>query len=262
MVQIDQEFAPDHEFSDVEEFLVAPAPPTGYVRIALNRPPLDFRYLDKGESALGVFFTAAVPNDSLAPRFTGFAVSRNVSMNTINFAGPAVTLTPEIFLAWYTGWETQRLDSVIRKVIQKYREWLGHRTPTLLYGGSAGGCASLVVGLEMDDVVSIAANPQTDLRYYNRPLVQQRQRARWPNAAPVLDEALVCIPAVTDVASAYVKKRGIGVSNRVVILQNIGDADHIDAHFRPLKQALESTGHMRCLLDDWGGRGTSPRPLT
>lgn len=232
----------------MEEFRVASAPPTGCVPIALDGPPLDFRYLDKGEFALGVFFTAAVPKDSFAPRFTGFGVSRCVTMNMLHFADPGVTITPETFLAWYTGGESQRLDSVIRKVIQKYREWLGHRTPTLLYGGSAGGCASLVVGLRWMMWVRSRPIPQTDLRYYNRPLVPRWRRVCWPDAAPVLDEALAGIPAVTDVVSAYAAKPGIAVSNRVVILQNTGDANHIDAHFFPLKQALESTGHMRCLL--------------
>lgn len=147
---------------------------------------------------------------------------------------------------------------MIRKIIQKYRGWLGRRTPVLLYGGSAGGFASLVVGMELEDVVSIAANPQTDLRYYNRPLVQQCQRACWPNAAPTLQEAFASIPAVTDVVSAYAAKRDAGLSNRVVILQNAGDTDHINAHFRPLKDELDGTGEMRCLLDDWGERHKPP----
>lgn len=259
MVRLDHSFVPDHTFAGLDDFLAASDPPTGYVRIGLDGPPLDFRYLNKGASALGVFFTAAVPKDSLAPRFTGFGVSRDVSMNTLHFADPAVSLTPEIFLAWYTGWESQRLDSVLRRVILRYRKWLGEGTPTLLYGGSAGGFASLVMALELEDVVSIAANPQTDLRHYNRPLVERWQRACWPGAAPNLEEALAVIPAVTDVVSGYAKKRDSGLSNGIVILQNTGDKDHIDAHFHPLKDVLDGSGRLRYLMDDWGA-GHKPPP--
>lgn len=258
MVQIDPDFVPGHTFSTLDEFLAESSPPMGYVRIELDGPPLDLRYLDKGASALGVFFTAAVPKDSVAPRFTGFGVSRDVSMNTLHFADPAVSLTPEIFLAWYTGWESQRLDSVIRQIIQRYRDWVGERTPTLLYGGSAGGFASLVAGLELDDVVSIAANPQTDLLYYNRLLVERWQRVCWPDAGSNLDVALSAIPVVTDIVSAYKRKRDAGLSNSVVILQNTGDADHVDAHFRPLKEALDGSGRLRFLLDDWGEGHKAP----
>lgn len=259
MVKLDPDYAPNHTFSSLEGFLSASFIPAGYVRIELDGPALDFRYLDKGTAALGVFFTAAVPKDSVAPRFTGFGVSRDVSMNTLHFADPAVSLTSEIFLARYTGWESQRLDSVLRQVIQRYRDWLGERTPTLLYGGSAGGFASLVAGLELEDVVSIAANPQTGLRYYNRLLVERWQRTCWPNTGPTLDEALPAVPAATDVVSAYGTKRCAGLKNRVVILQNKGDVDHIDLHFRPLKDVLEGSGRIRYLLDDWG-EGHNPPP--
>lgn len=110
MVKFDQNFVPDHTFSGLEEFLAAPSPPTGYVRIALDGPPLDFRYLDKGKSSLGVFFTAAVPKDSLAPRFTGFGVSRSINMKTLHFADPAVALTPGIFQLGTRG--GNRRDSI------------------------------------------------------------------------------------------------------------------------------------------------------
>lgn len=258
MVQRNPDFTPDRIFPSLERFLEASTAPRGYVRIELDRAPLDFRYLDKNASALGVFFTAAVPKDSLAPRFTGFGVSRDVAMNTLHFADPAVSLNPEIFLAWYTGWDTQPLQDVLRRIVQRYRDWLGEHTPTLLFGGSAGGFASLVCGLGLEDVVSIAANPQTDLRRYNRALVERWRSACWPGAGPSLDEALTFIPAVTDVVSTYRREQKRGLRNKIIVLQNTGDSDHIDAHFHPLREALDGSGCMRYLLDNWGEGHKAP----
>lgn len=258
MVHLDPEFAPDHQFASVSEFLAAPSAPVGCVRVMLDRAPLDFRYLDKGADRLGVFFTAAVPKDSLAPRFTGFGVSREISMNTLHFADPAVVLTSELFLAWYTGWQGVPLQRLMQSIVQRYRDWLGPGTPTVLYGGSAGGFASLVCGFGLSGVTSIAANPQTDLRFYNRALVKRWRQACWPEGPQELDDALPEIPAVTDAVTLYGDQAGKGIRNNVVILQNTGDVDHFDAHFLPLRSALEGTGTMRYLLGDWGHGHKAP----
>lgn len=90
MVSLDPHHQPQAAYTSLEQFLAEDDRTSKVVRIAGKPLPLDFRYIDRGSENLTVFFTAAVPKDSLAPRFTGFGISKTLDTNGLHFADPAV----------------------------------------------------------------------------------------------------------------------------------------------------------------------------
>lgn len=256
MVALDLDIEPAHTFPDLDSFLASTTTPTGHVRIATAPVPVDFRYIDRGSSNLAIFFTAAVPKDSAAPRFTGFGISRDLDANGLHFADPSVALSPEIFLAWYTGSRELPFQKMMLDIIAKYSptQTEGRR---VLYGGSAGGFSSLYAGFHMPDSVAIAANPQTDLRRYNPALIRRWLDVCWGLGQDISSD-IDHIEATTDLVSLY---RG-GCPNKVVLLQNAQDETHLGPHFEPLIEASQLNPMVRYKTGDWGiGHKAPPKDV-
>lgn len=253
MVLLDPQHEPDAVYNSLEEFLAKDDRHQKVVRIQDGPMPLDFRYIDRGSENLTAFFTAAVPKDSLAPRFTGFGISTTLPTNGLHFADPSVALTPEIFLAWYTGSAQQPMRGVIPQIIRHYQPE-NSSGRTVMYGGSGGGFAGLVNGFELPDSICVAANPQTDLRKYNPPVVRRWLEACWPtnNQKPAdIDQ----IDPVTDLVSLY----SGGSPNKVIYLQNTQDGTHMSPHFEPFIRATQGHPGVRYFVGDWG-EGHNPPP--
>lgn len=256
MVTLAPDIEPNHTFSDLESFLESPTIPTGHVRIATTPVPVDFRYIDRGSNNLAIFFTAAVPKDSAAPRFTGFGISRELDANGLHFSDPSVALTPEIFLAWYTGNRELPFQRMMLDIINKYSPSRG-KGKSVLYGGSAGGFCSLYAGFHMPYSTAIAANPQTDLRRYNPALIRRWLNVCWGLGDNVQSE-VDKIDAITDLVSLYKH----GPPNKVVLLQNAQDDSHVGPHFEPFIQANQSSSMIRYMMGDWGvGHKAPPKDV-
>lgn len=256
MVALDPDIEPAHTFPDLDSFLSATTKPIGHVRIATVPVPVDFRYIERGSNNLAIFFTAAVPKDSAAPRFTGFGISRELNANGLHFADPSVALTPEIFLAWYTGSRELPFQQIMLDIIGKYSP-SGTEGNQVLYGGSAGGFTSLYAGFHMPGSTAIAANPQTDLRRYNPALIR-----RWLDVCWGLGEDIPSdvdqVEATTDLVTLY---KG-GCPNKVVLLQNAQDESHVGPHFEPFIKASQLNSKVRYKTGDWGiGHKAPPKEV-
>lgn len=257
MVALDPHHEPDVIYGSLEEFLARDDRQSRVIRINLQPVPLDFRYIARGSENLTVFFTAAVPKDSLAPRFTGFGISRTLNTNGLHFSDPSTALAPEVFLAWYTGSVRQPLAEVLPRIIAHYQS-AAPRARTVLYGGSARAFASLVNGHRLPGSIAVVSNPQTDLRNYNTGLVRRWLKICWKTSGVDIPADLARVPPCTDLVSLYAQ----GSPNRVVYMQNAGDADHVAPHFVPFIEATRENPDVRFMLGDWGdGHKAPPKEL-
>lgn len=257
MVALDPHHEPDVIYENLSHFLETDDRSSQVVRITFGDTPLDFQYVDRGSQNLTSFFTAAVPKDSLAPRFTGFGVSRTLDTNALHFADPSLALAPDMFIAWYTGSVEHPLEGIIPQIIRHYQpETAPGRT--VLFGGSAGGFASLINGFDLPGSVSVAANPQTNLSKYNLPLVRKWLEVCWNIDADDVDQALKELSLRTSAVELYAH----GSPNTVVYMQNSQDRTHVRPHFEPFIDAVKENPGIRYILGEWGqGHKAPPKEL-
>lgn len=257
MVILDLAVQPNHQFASVDDFIESTELPTGHIRINTGSTPIDFKYIPRGSKNLAAFFTAAVPKDSLAPRFTGFGIGNGLDADCLHFADPSLVLTPELFLAWYTGHKNLLFQNIMPRILSKFANH--HEGRTVMYGGSAGGFAALYNGLFVESSIAIAANPQTNLKFYNRALVARWLKTCWDWSGSV-DDGLEQVEASTDLVISY--RHHHNGNQKSIILQNSQDTSHVGPHYLPFVESHKESGTLLTYQGNWGeGHKAPPKEI-
>ena len=138
----------------------------------------------KKTDVLLVGFAAAIASrqekNKKAPFFSGLNISRGLALPLISIADPSLALSQELALGWHAGNQgafgfPQRVASILDSIAMSYSSRL------LLFGGSGGGFASLILGTLLKSQTTIAVwNPQTSIGEYNRRMVLNYIKIAFP----------------------------------------------------------------------------------
>lgn len=151
----------------------------------------------------------------------------------IAFADPTLDLSASLRLGWYLGTERVDLPASIAGAVQEVAHALGV-SKIVLVGSSGGGFAALQTACFITDSIVVAFDPQTDLHlYYPSPVSEAFGIALGASRDEVArDEALLARTRVLD------RIRSNSSSFSLMLVQNSGDAVHLERHADPLRRGL------------------------
>lgn len=191
----------------------------------------------------------------MLPIFTGGSVFRDLPINLVMVADPALVVSPDLPLAWYAanvdGFRTQ---DVLKRAIEHIATSLGAHSQ-ITFGASGGGFAALYFSYHLPGSLAVAINPQTDIARYTAAYVQRYAMGFLGASGPQDIERVLAEKADTSVLPLYER----GYENRVLYVQN-GSDWHLDAHMRPFLAACGRP--VEVLMGEWGnGHIAPPRPV-
>ncbi|HEY1021177.1 MAG TPA: hypothetical protein VGE06_02635, partial [Flavisolibacter sp.] len=99
----------------------------------------------------------------------------------------------------------------------------------LLFGGSAGGFASLYYSRQIKKSLALIWNPQTILNNYYKHLVSRYSYLAYDCSLQNLSKHMV-----TNIPEFYKKVHG---NNRIIYMQNVSD-HHVETHLKPFLQII------------------------
>lgn len=206
------------------------------------------------------------------PFFEGAGIARRLGVPVVSFADTLVSRDPDCATSWHAGdKDTPALPEQIACIIDELCH--KHQKKALLFGGSAGGFASMNTLSKLTYPASaLVWNPQTNIaKYYIRSVRYYVQTALNPKISAnsteqELASALRSFNISHDLTATNFK------SHRLVILQNI-DLHDLDKHILPFMQGKnwvemcpgvfkEKANNILLIVGDWGkGHCPPPRPL-
>lgn len=229
--------------------------PPGVLTVMHRGTPIDVRNDPRGERKTLVLFHAALARPTIdLPVFTGASISRTLSVNRVFVADPSLYIDDNLTLAWYAGsskqWDLQHaLSKILRALIPESNS-------VVTFGASGGGFAALYYASQFADALAIPINPQINLKHYSPRPVKKWLELGWglePNISN-----LDTISAVTDSGKAFRE----GSPANVWYVQNTGDKNHMDNHFRPFMDSLPAGHRVSPLLLDVGPGHVPPKKET
>lgn len=169
------------------------------------------------------------------PRFERIRTLRGLGIGPVMaFSDPSLDLDGGMILSWYAGHEEINMHAEIARLIEVHAKRLSCDRIALI-GNSGGGLAALQVGLYLQDPLIVAFNPQIVIEDYSARLRDQAYWALYGARAPRLGgDALERLNAMEEYSR-------IEFDRDAVLVQNTGDAHHMDCHFGPFMQ--ESRGY-------------------
>jgi len=146
---------------------------------------------------------------------------------------PSLMLSDDLTVAWYTGSQNFNLQQTLGNILKTFSNQFG-KNRTILYGGSAGGFASIYYSTHIPNSYAVAANPQTNILKYYKRLVKKYFDICFPNYSQIGKE-LYDTDVEYDVCDLFSRSE-----SNLIYLQNLDDTFHIENHLVPF---LESQGH-------------------
>lgn len=262
-----------YKFSSVDSFLASSFMEGGVYRVKDDGGEIEFFWSgERGARKRSVLvnFGGAVTNRKIKtpPFFSGLGISKEMDLPILSFSDPTLKLDDEINLAWYAGNECQEnLPDKIAKILDGLARRLDMKL--VLFGGSGGGFACLVVSLYMQCPASILVwNPQTSISKYSKRFVEKYLEVAFPNVK-VEDVEGGCLAALENAGVLHrVKKKNFNDRVKIVYLQNLSDA-HTQRHCAPFfcgdslsrvkNRTFLAGGDALLYLGDWGS-GHQPPP--
>lgn len=232
----------------------------GWIRFLVEGNHIDFKWVPNGTQNLVVFFTGAVRRDEnrRLPAFSGHSAVGRVSANILMVSDPSLELSDDLTLGWYGGTENFKMQPLLGKILKSFSEKFGRRK-TILYGGSAGGFASLYYATYVPGAIAVSTNPQTNLVNYYPRLVLHYLRVCFPSIAGENLEEKLKQSGIDYEVMSRLKASG----NRFIYFQNISDEHHVENHMipflsvmgvhvdlKPRVSRLKNQGYL--VIGDWG----------
>lgn len=170
---------PAFEWDGLTEFLESEDIPDGVQRIRVGYHNGSAVFLDlfvrlRPSRPLAVHFYGAqrIPRKTTEPTFSGLRMSSELNASFVIFHDPTLSLTTEIGLGWYEGFEGFAAAPLIQSVIGHLAQSYG-APRTVLWGGSAGGYAALRNVGRLPNAAALVWNPQTSIPRYQKSPVQK-----------------------------------------------------------------------------------------
>jgi hypothetical protein len=168
------------------------------------------------------------------PVFTGLNVTKDLDASLVALSDPTLNLDADLRLGWFAGSAGLRLQTVLPTILAHIAAVLA--APRIIFfGGSGGGFAALYYAAGFPDSLSVVWNPQTDIRRYNPPHIEDYGRVAfgWGSLDETRDRlADEIVPALAQVYAS-------GRDNLVLYLQNASDG-HVANHMLPLLDAMNA----------------------
>jgi len=274
---------PQRVWNSIDEFLTGDKWLDGIHTILTDGVPLDLLIhgapFVAGMRVIPVFFSGAVTDraNKQSPFFSGLGLARTEGFPAICVADPAISLEPDLGLAWYSGHPRHPTPELLVRVLRGIADRA--RCELLLVGGSGGGFAALYYGQALGPSASVLVwNPQTDFLEYEESATRKYLGVLLPEVDLAADGA-----AFRNEAAELLRVRGQPHSvlptatagmrpRRLLYLQNASDW-HVSRHAAPFLEAVGSSelgrGFHRTGADggllwfgNWGsGHEPAPREL-
>lgn len=216
-------------FSSVEQVLDVQVLPTGAFTILIDGHPVDFEYDDRGYDTTVVLLHPAISSKVVKlPVFIGRGITQNSKVNRLFIADPTLNLYPNLQTGWFAGSQQQpNLQEELVRVFQKFTA----DKRTIYFGLSAGGFAALFFSSAHPGSLALPVNPQVHLADHSSPRVRQWTNSAWGlnNNSDIGEKEMPNV--TTDLREIYTHPLG----TRVVYIQNTGDLDHVENHWKHFK---------------------------
>lgn len=229
--------------SEKAHYVIAPARERG------EKLPLHVLFQPGDGDTLIVVLHGAIDREKYSPpRFEWLGTLGGRSEHILYVADPTLALAPDLQIGWYIGNAKGDVLDRVARLAARTRDALGAEQ-VLFVGGSAGGFASLMVSARTPDSRALAFNPQISVADYHARFARRLREVAFPEHAD-LDEARRAHPRRLSVLDAY--PATATMTNRALIVQNIGDEFHRENHLgklaaqlqMPVARALSTDGRM------------------
>ena len=168
------------------------------------------------------------------PRFERLSSLQDLPYHQLFVSDPTLTLDDRMRIGWFIGKDGDDVIQAIADVVNEARSQLGVAR-VVLVGASAGGFAALALTPRIPGSLAVAISPQTNVgRFSNGSQARLLATAGFPRYGSY-EELEAAEPSRVDIATCYAERPG----GRVWYVQNTGDADHIERHMQPLRQAAD-----------------------
>lgn len=208
-------------FNSVDDFLSFDGPLRGLIEIS-HGLPIHLYFRNRNSDVTFVSFAAAlgVKRVRELPFFGGMSTSSHLHANSILISDPSLILSHRLGLGWYAG---SCLQEDLQRTLTIILKKLTRNSRVVFFGASGGGYAALEQAVHFESSTVLASNPQVDIR--KSPSFKNYAKIAWGSS----QEDIVNPPIVYQVLDDYSQPTSV----RVVYLQNLGDAVHVDKHWRP-----------------------------
>lgn len=227
--------------------LAASLRPDRIQRLDVGVGPLTYNLLTSKQrpGRLFVLLRGAEPDRHTVqlPRFSRFSWRERFPGTVLCIADPTLYLDEDLKLGWYFGAPDHDVVGHLARIVEVVCTRLGQPvSDAVFYGSSGGGFAALQIAARLGrGATAVAVNPQTDVLKYTVPrsveaflrvctggLTKERAWRRFG-------------PRVSALEAWQIDPAG---EARCLIVQNIVDREHYNAHFRPFAElfALPDNG--------------------
>lgn len=236
-----------HTYTSIDEFLAADVH-EGISTISYKGLPLDLLNVNRGSRSTLIMFHSALSNNmQTLPVFSGQRLAERLNMNLLSISDPSLGMDESLRLTWFMGNRRQPLmedlPHVLSHVVRSH-----HFSRPIFFGASGGGFAALLYSRNVENAITVVANPRIDL-----------SQSPNPNLAPYLKH---CFNAVGTTPAVRVMRDNMvmqlqadyakGHVNDIIYLQNVKDAFFLAKNMRPFIDARRGSGTLWLLLDDYG----------
>lgn len=240
---------PVTHFEDVNSFL--PETVDGVLRYSapLGRGiDLEAIQVNRGSDVLVVGFHGALTRENTElPRFERMTSLMSSGYSLLFFSDPTLRLADNLQLAWYTGWPELDVRPIMAEWAVKAAKAAGAQH-IIFAGGSGGGFAALQVSAFVPGSLALSFNPQTIINKYRvdgKFMGPQRRYVKvvMPEFSPVPPDNLTidddwASPLGERMAATLTYQRPL--QNWVLYVQNSNDLTHVQDHYIPFREAVES----------------------
>lgn len=219
---------------------------SGLHSIKLGTSWFDFLYVNNKAAVTLVTFSAAVPIDHSYPVFSGWSFPKDLEVNLLAFADPAIASRPPVKTSWHLGNSHIHGPNLARRVIDQFAP---DNQLTLFFGASAGGYAALLHSYERPDSAAFVMNPRIDLQA--PPNIFAEASSDLSNG-PINEEVLSREPS--DLKLLYTRNP----LNHIFHLQNLGDAWYLKEQYGPFRDLLSDYPNYHRIVHNWGRGHLAP----
>lgn len=153
------------------------------------------------------------------------------------FSDPTLDLDSRMILSWFVGTEDVNMHREIARMVCSYAEEV-KVDDVLLVGNSGGAFTALQVASYLSGSFVVSFNPQIQIDEY---VQRMSKTAHWSSFGrnTVRDD-----PENSRRMDLIKRYQDIGFEQDVVLIQNPGDDQHFQDHFKPFVAAYEASGNI------------------
>lgn len=180
------------------------------------------------------------------PAYGGYGTTRTLNANRLLISDPSLFLAEDLRLAWYGGnLQQPHLQRDLTKIITS----LSNGGRVIMFGPSGGGFASLEQATRIPGATVIVSNPQTDITLFTREAVERYLSYGWG-----IPKLAANLPFTSRILDSYREPSG----TQIVYIQNAGDSDHVERHWKPFLDALHVDTRIASLTPHLGNGHKGP----